>query len=95
MYGTVTSPASTNSFSYSISLDGTSTTNYVSSLSSSSSVDTAATDILAAFSNLTDSSHEIVLTVHNPYASSGTDASGSDAVVAFDRAVVYMAVSGR
>lgn len=93
MYGTITSPASTNSLSYTISLDGTSTTNYVSSMSSSPSVDTAATDILAAFSNLTDTLHEIVLTVHNPDTSSSTNA--PDAVVAFDRAVVYMAVSGR
>lgn len=93
IYGTVTAPSS-SAFTYSVSLDGTSTTNYISSISQVPSVNTASTDILAQFANLTDTSHEVVLTVHIPGMSSKAGTTNLDAVVAFDRAVIDMDGSG-
>ncbi|KAI0949030.1 hypothetical protein AcW1_008745 [Taiwanofungus camphoratus] len=91
IYGTLTSGASaTSSLSYSVSLDGDPTTDYVSSLSSPASVESASGDVLAAFSNLTDTAHEIVLTAHNSGMSKNGNSSGTDSVLAFDRAVVWL-----
>jgi len=93
IHGTVTGLPSA-SMSYSISLDGTATTNYFSSQSPSASVGNATTDVLAGFSNLTYGEHEVVLTVHNLGVSGSSSAANLDAVVAFDRAILYMETSG-
>ncbi|CCL98691.1 uncharacterized protein FIBRA_00694 [Fibroporia radiculosa] len=89
IHGTVTAPAS-SSLSYTVVLDGNATTNYFSSLSSPATVNTAATDVLASFSNLADGPHELVITVRNPGTSTSASATDVDAAVAFDRAVVYI-----
>ena len=53
-------------------------------------MDTAANDVLASFSNLSDELHEIVLTVHNAGKDSDTEDTDLDAVVAFDSAELFM-----
>ncbi|GBE80613.1 hypothetical protein SCP_0303280 [Sparassis crispa] len=92
LYGTLILNASTSSaqpLTYSIALDGTPTTNYVSSLSTPATVSSASADVLAGFASLEDAFHEVVLTVHNPSA----QGQGQN-MVAFDRAVVWMDASG-
>lgn len=91
MYGTNTASGS-RALTYSLSLDGNATTNFYSQISSSASVDTAATDVLASFSNLSDELHEIVLTVHNAGKAKANDSEDTDldAVVALDRFELFM-----
>ncbi|KAH9948930.1 hypothetical protein B0H21DRAFT_689167 [Amylocystis lapponica] len=87
VHGTLTAPV-LSTLSYSVTLDGTPTTNYVSTLSSPASVTSAVDDVLAAFSNLSDGPHQLVLTVRNPDTDGNTTATG--AVVVLDRAVVEL-----
>ena len=81
LYGYFPPDSSTvpSSLSYSISLDGTSTTNYASSITGSDPTQS----VLAAFTNLTDTEHSIVLTMHNP-----DGLSHPDFVLQFDRAEI-------
>ncbi|KAH9839208.1 uncharacterized protein C8Q71DRAFT_703803 [Rhodofomes roseus] len=89
VFGTITANSS-SALTYTISLDGNATTNFFSRISSPASVDTAANDVLASFSNLSDELHEIVLTVHNAGATDSNDVTDLDAVVAFDSFVLFM-----
>ncbi|KZT71800.1 hypothetical protein DAEQUDRAFT_706567 [Daedalea quercina L-15889] len=89
VFGTITT-SSSSALTYSVSLDGNATTNYYSRISSPASVNTAANDVLASFSNLSDGLHEIVLTVHNAGQSNDTDDTDLDAVVAFDSFELFM-----
>ncbi|OBZ70850.1 hypothetical protein A0H81_09220 [Grifola frondosa] len=73
-----------NAPSYTVTLDGTATTNFLSSLSSPPSVLTASVDVLASFSGLTSGEHQIALTLRNPEENDP----GGGAVLAFDRAVL-------
>ncbi|TFY69899.1 hypothetical protein EVJ58_g135 [Rhodofomes roseus] len=89
VFGTITANSS-SALTYTVSLDGNATTNFFSRISSPASVDTAANDVLASFSNLSDELHEIVLTVHNAGATDSNDVTDLDAVVAFDSFVLFM-----
>ncbi|EMD37645.1 hypothetical protein CERSUDRAFT_73497 [Gelatoporia subvermispora B] len=89
LHGTVLPPTVSSTHptnvTYTLALDGVPTTNFVSSISPSASVLTASSDVLASFSNLSDGTHMVVLTVHNP----GDQSSGQQGMIAFDRAVVF------
>ncbi|KAH9935776.1 uncharacterized protein B0H18DRAFT_977253 [Fomitopsis serialis] len=89
VFGTITANGS-SALTYSVSLDGNATTNFFSRISSPASVDTAANDVLASFSNLSDEPHEIVLTVHNAGTTGSNDATNLDLVVAFDSFELFM-----
>ena len=89
MSGTITANGS-SALTYSVSLDGNATTNFYSRISSPASVDTAANDVLASFSNLSDELHEIVLTVHNAGKANDSEDTDLDAVVAIDSFELFM-----
>ncbi|PCH36085.1 hypothetical protein WOLCODRAFT_140217 [Wolfiporia cocos MD-104 SS10] len=89
IHGTQVAPSS-SSLTYSIALDGNATTNYYSSISAAASIETAANDTLASFSNLVDGEHEIALTVHNPGASSETDPISLDAFIALSHVDLFV-----
>ena len=73
-------PAFPAAISYSVSLDGLSTTNYASSFSS----DPDSTDnVLASFTNLTNDEHFVQLTLHNP-----TTTFDDSILLRFDRAII-------
>ena len=87
LYGTLVPISNDQSdATYSVSLDGTATTNFLSSITSSSTVLNADTDFLVSFKGLQDGGHTLQLTFHNPdgTASAGNSTSG----LVFDRAVV-------
>lgn len=89
MYGTITANGS-SALTYSVALDGNATTNFYSQISSPASVDTAANDVLASISNLSDGLHEIVLTAHNAGKDQASEDTDLDAVVAFDSFELFM-----
>ena len=86
LYGSFSSSSSQASspVPYSVSLDGTATTNYVSSLSQGSD---PATSILASFTNLTNGEHIVELTMRIP-----DDDNDDDILLEFDRAVITSAL---
>ncbi|KAI0786650.1 hypothetical protein C8Q75DRAFT_808179 [Abortiporus biennis] len=63
VFGILLPTSTPSSATYSVLLDGVPTTNYASS---SSTPPNYYTNVLAAFSNLTNSDHTVVLTMHNP-----------------------------
>ena len=77
-------PAFPWNLSYSVSLDGIPTTNYVSS---DISGDNVTTDVLASFTNLTNTQHSVTMTMHN----SG-NAIGPDPSLLFDRAIIMSSI---
>lgn len=93
MYGTITA-ADSSALTYSVFLDGNATTDFYSQISSPASVDTAANDVLASFSNLSDGLHEIVLTVHNAGEDKASEDTDLDAVVAIDSFELFMEGDG-
>lgn len=87
LYGTLVPISNDQSdTTYSVSLDGTATTNFLSSITTSSTVLNADTDLLVSFNGLQDGRHTLQLTFHNPdgIATAGNSTSG----LVFDRAVV-------
>ena len=73
---------------YTVNLDGTATTNFLSSLSQPATVLNADTDILVQFNGLQDGSHILQLTFHNPDGNANGGNADSGPLIAFDRAVV-------
>lgn len=88
VFGTLTQASSTD-LTYSVILDGTATTNFISHLAPNAVVETAVTDVLASFQGLAEGSHSLQLTLSNPGTSS---ASGNltGPTLAFDRVEVQM-----
>ncbi len=82
LYGSfpVTSPSFPSSLTYAVTLDGTPTTNYASSISPDVAVDN---NILASFTNLTNGEHLVELTMRNP-----TGLSDEINLLQFDRVVI-------
>ncbi|KAJ3535213.1 hypothetical protein NM688_g7009 [Phlebia brevispora] len=78
-YFPTNNPSFPSALSYSVSLDGISTTNYVSQLSSGN----ISQDILASFTSLTNGAHSVQLTMHNPGGLSGPNTQ-----LLFGRAVI-------
>ena len=92
LFGTLVLPSSGSSTdaTYTVTLDGSATTNFLSHVSQTSTIDDAATDVLVQFENLQDGAHTLQLTMHNP-ADTNTDAVGNSTagpIIAFDRAVI-------
>ncbi|KAI0358548.1 hypothetical protein OH77DRAFT_1397027 [Trametes cingulata] len=87
IFGTLVQTPSSNAL-YSVILDGTATTNFISDLSPIPTVDTAATDVLALFTGLQDGPHSIQLTLHNPDGSGASGNATDGPLLAFDRALV-------
>ena len=90
LYGTLVLPSSSDQSdaTYTVNLDGTSTTNFITSRSSPATVDTADIDILASFSGLQDGSHTLQVTFHNSDGGANGGNSTEGPLIAFDRAVV-------
>ncbi|KAH9942359.1 uncharacterized protein BXZ73DRAFT_87965 [Epithele typhae] len=90
LFGTLVLPPSGSNLvaSYSVNLDGTDTTNFLSNISHSSTVDDAVTDVLVQFKNLSDGAHVLQLTMHNSDDSATAGNSTTGPIIAFDRAVV-------
>ncbi|KAI0373937.1 hypothetical protein BV20DRAFT_589765 [Pilatotrama ljubarskyi] len=87
IFGTLVQTLSSNAL-YSVILDGTATTNFISDLSPVPTVDTAATDVLALFTGLQDGAHSIQLTLHNPDDTGAPGNVTDGPFLAFDRALV-------
>ena len=92
LFGTLVLPSSESSkdATYTVTLDGSATTNFLSHVSQPSTVDDAATDVLVQFENLQDGAHTLQLTMHNT-GDTNTDAVGNSTagpIIAFDRAVI-------
>ncbi|KAI0823615.1 hypothetical protein BC628DRAFT_1324565 [Trametes gibbosa] len=92
IFGTLTQSLSTNApdVSYSVILDGTATTNYISHVSPNAVVDSAATDVLASFQGLREGPHSILLTLHNPGGSGASGNLTDGPILAFDRVLVQV-----
>ena len=89
LFGTLVPPVSgSNDASYSVILDGTATTNFLSSISQQPTVNNAVTDVLVAFSNLADGVHTLRVTMHNPSDTDTVGNSTAGPILAFDRAIV-------
>ncbi|KAI1795592.1 hypothetical protein LXA43DRAFT_970492 [Ganoderma leucocontextum] len=89
LFGTLILPISSDlpDGTYSINLDGTATTNFLSSITASSTVLNADTDFLVSFKGLQDGPHTLQLTFHNPDGTANAGNSTSGPLLAFDRAV--------
>ncbi|KAL7281543.1 hypothetical protein ACG7TL_004860 [Trametes sanguinea] len=88
VFGTLVPSTGDVEVSYTVILDGTPTTNYISNLSSIPTVDTAANDVLVAFNSLPDGQHSLQLTLQNPDTSGIPVNSTIGPLLAFDRALV-------
>ncbi|KAH9892667.1 hypothetical protein C8Q73DRAFT_649267 [Cubamyces lactineus] len=88
IFGTLVQPSNDVDVSYTVVLDGTATTNYISNISSVPTVDTAANDILASFRGLAAGTHSVQLKLHNPDVNGKPGNSTSGPLLAFDRALV-------
>ncbi|KAI0335128.1 hypothetical protein GY45DRAFT_1241336 [Cubamyces sp. BRFM 1775] len=88
IFGTLVQPSDDVNISYTVLLDGTATTNYISHLSTVPTVDTAANDILASFGGLAAGSHSVQLMLHNLDVNGTPGNSTSGPLLAFDRALV-------
>ena len=75
---------------YTVTLDGTATTNFIASLSKPAVVQNAATDVLVSFRHLQDGPHTLQVVLHNPGDSDNVGNSTSGPIIAFDRAVVQV-----
>ncbi|KAI8994010.1 hypothetical protein BD414DRAFT_411509 [Trametes punicea] len=88
IFGTLVQPSNDVDVSYTVTLDGTATTNYISNISQVPTVDTAANDVLVAFTGLPEGLHSIQVTLHNPGPSDSPANSTAGPLLAFDRALV-------
>ena len=84
--------SSSTDATYTVTLDGTATSNFLSNISSSATVNDAATQVLASFQGLSDGAHVLRLTMHNPVESDtlANSTSITGPIIVFDRAVVEM-----
>ncbi|OJT15425.1 hypothetical protein TRAPUB_8013 [Trametes pubescens] len=92
IFGTLTQAFSTDApnLTYSVILDGTATTNFISHLSPNAVVETATTDILASFTGLTEGFHSLLLTLRNPGTGAASGNLTAGPILAFDRVQVQM-----
>lgn len=92
IFGTLTQAFSTDApnLTYSVILDGTATTNFISHLSPNAVVETATTDILASFTGLTEGFHSLLLTLRNPGTGAVSGNLTAGPILAFDRVQVQM-----
>ncbi|KAI9067273.1 hypothetical protein FKP32DRAFT_1609454 [Trametes sanguinea] len=88
VFGTLVPPTGDVDVSYTVTLDGTPTTNYISNLSSIPTVYTAANDVLVAFNSLPDGQHSLQLTLQNSDINGIPGNSTVGPLLAFDRALV-------
>ncbi len=88
LYGTLVpiSNDQPDTTTYSVNLDGTDTTNFLSSITTSSTVLNADTDFLVSFKGLQEGRHTLQLTFHN--RDGAANAGNSTSGLVFDRAVV-------